>query len=159
MKAKRLFILLALAAVAMLSACNKYEVYEGVLLYQRDFNVKSTDWSVLEATDASGNPNGGYILSVKLNVPEITQKVVEYGQVTVSRKLYDEKGNVYWTPLPCSRAEAIDYNTEKEYLYSTYLDYEWGYGNVDVFFTATDLYVDENKDNRPAMELRVTVMI
>ena len=49
----------------------------------------------------------------------------------------------------------MDYGTEDEYLYSTYLDFEWGLGYVMVFYTATDFKLDEEGD--PAMDLRVTV--
>lgn len=154
MKANRI-ILLALAAAALLSSCTKryYTVEEGTQMSHFDFSIKSNDW-LLE--DAEG---GGYLLSVKLDVPAITREVVDYGTITVARRLSDGKGNIYWTPLPCVRAESIDYGTSDEYLYSTYLDYEWTVGSVYVYFTATDLYVEPDKADWPSMDLRVTVML
>ena len=55
------------------------------------------------------------------------------------------------------RAESENYGTEQELLYSTYLDYEWTVGNVYVYFTTTDFYVDPDKAAWPDMDLRVTI--
>ena len=165
---KYLAILLALSGAALLSGCTKeyYEVNEGVEMYMRDFEISSDSWDATDALGQNGEPNGGLLLYIPLKVPEITDKVVSYGNVTVSRKLYDN-GKVFWTPLPCSRAEALRYGETDEYFYSTYLDYEWGVnkqgeGIVTVYFTATDLEIEtDDKGNiiGPEMELRVTVMI
>jgi hypothetical protein len=149
--ARLLVILLTLAGSALFTGCTKeyYVVNEGVEMYQRDFKVKPSDWKVEEAPVDLDN---AYLLSVKLNVPEITQQVVDNGNVTVSRRLTDDSGNTYWTPLPVVRAE---YAAGDDLLYSTYLDYEWGLGTVFVYFTATDFVVGEE----PEMTLRVTAWI
>ena len=137
MKAKRI-LLLATAALALLSlsSCGKeyYIEDEGVHL-----------------------GNGARLLSVMLNVPQITKDVVNYGSVTVSRRLFDNNGNTFWTPLPAVRAESENYGTSEEVLYSTYLDYEWTTGQVYVYFTATDFYVDPDRATWPDMDLRVTI--
>lgn len=156
MKAKRI-LLLTVAALALLSvsSCTKryYEEYyiegDGVQMKQIDFTIRSTDWEVQELD------GGACLIYRQLDVPQITSNVVNYGDVTVSRKLKDANGNVVWTPLPCVRAQYMDYGTVDEYLYSTYLDFEWGLGYVMVFYTATDFKLDEEGD--PAMDLRVTV--
>ena len=149
--ARFLVILLTLAGSALFTGCTKeyYVVNEGVEMYQRDFKVKPSDWKVEEAPVDLDN---AYLLSVKLNVPEITQQVVDNGNVTVSRRLTDDSGNTYWTSLPVVRAE---YAAGDDLLYSTYLDYEWGLGTVFVYFTATDFVVGEE----PEMTLRVTAWI
>lgn len=152
MKTSRfLVILLTLAGAALLTGCTKeyYVVNEGVEMYQRDFNVKSSDWIEEEADVDLEN---AHLLSIKLSVPEITQKVVDYGNVTVSCKLKDDKGNTYWTPLPAVRA---DYASEDNLLFSTYLDYEWGLGTVFIYFTATDFMIGE----KPETTFRVTAWI
>lgn len=148
---KCLAILLALAGSALMTSCTKeyYVVNEGVEMYQRDFTVKSSDWIEEEADVDLEN---AHLLSVKLSVPEITQKVVDYGNVTVSCKLKDDKGNTYWTPLPAVRA---DYAPGDDLFFSTYLDYEWGAGTVLIYFTATDFMIGE----KPEMTFRVTAWI
>ena len=164
MKTSRfLVILLTLAGAALLTGCTKeyYQINEGVEMYQRDFNVKSSDWKAIDATDQWGEPNGGLVLCVELTVPEITKDVVNYGQVTVTRRLEDN-GETFWTPLPLSRAEALRYGESDEYFYSTYMDFEWGYQTVYVYFTATDLEIetdDKGKPIGPEVSLRVTVWI
>ena len=154
MKAKRI-LLLATAALALLSisSCGKeyYVQDDGVQMQHIDYTVYGTDWQIQELN------NGGRLLSVLLNVPQITKDVVNYGSVTVSRRLFDDNNNIFWTPLPAVRAESVDYGTETEILYSTYLDYEWTTGQVYVYFTATDFYVDPDKATWPDMELRVTI--
>ena len=152
MKASRcLVILLALAGMATFTSCTKeyYVVNEGVEMYQRDFTVKSSDW-VVEKADV--DLEDAYLLSVQLNVPEITRKVVENGNVTVSCMLKDKNGNTYWTPLPAVRA---DYEAADNLFFSTYLDYEWGAGTVFIYFTATDFMIGE----KPEMTFRVTAWI
>lgn len=149
---KCLAILLALSGAALLTGCTKeyYVVNEGVEMYQRDFNVKGSDW-VKE--DAPVDLEDAYMLTVKLDVPEITRKVVEHGNVTVSRRLKNEEtGEIYWIPLPAVRAE---YAPSDDLFYSTYLDYEWGLGTVIVYFTATDFVIGD----QPGMTLRVTAWL
>ena len=154
MKAMRI-LLLATAALALLSlsGCGKDHliVEDGVQMEHIDYTVYGKDWEVQELN------NGGRLLSVLLNVPQITRNVLNYGSVTVSRRLMDDNGNTFWTPLPAVRAESEDFGTENQVLYSTYLDYEWTTGRVYVYFTATDFYVDPDKTTWPDMDLRVTI--
>ena len=154
MKAKRI-LLLATAALALLSlsSCGKeyYIQDDGVQMKHIDYTVYSNDWEVQELSD------GGRFLSVMLNVPQITKDVVNFGSVTVSRRLFGDNGNTFWTPLPAVRAESLNYGTAEEVLYSTYLDYEWTTGQVYVYFTATDFYVDPDTATWPDMDLRVTI--
>jgi len=160
---KCLVILLALAGAALFTGCTKeyYQINEGVEMYQRDFNVKSSQWEAIDATDQWGVPNGGLVLCVELNVPEITKDVVDFGTVTVSRRL-EEDGQTFWTLLPLSRAEALRYGESDEYFFSTYMDYEWGFQTVYVYFTATDLEIETDEKGNPVgpeVSLRVTAWI
>lgn len=164
MKANRLFFF-AVTAVVLLCSCTK-ESYFGDLTYDRDygrssdkgvtmshydFTVESIDWQLATASDGSS-----YLVAV-LNVPEITARVVNDGSVTVSRGYTDDDGYTVWTPLPMVRAQAMDYNTDTEYLYSEYLDFEWTEGAVYIYFTATDLFVDDDPSHWPEFYLRVTI--
>ena len=165
MKANRLF-LFAVTAVVLLSSCTKEFYFEdlydgrssgrtsnksGVTMSHYDFTVHSNDWRVATADDGSS------YLFATLTVTEIDAKVVSNGMVTVSRGYTDDDGYTVWTPLPMVRAQALDYNTEDEFLYSEYLDFEWTEGYVYIYFTATDLFVDEDQSVWPEYKLRVTV--
>ena len=156
MKANRI-LLLMLSATMLFSACTKKYyteeiIVDGVQLKYYDFNITNKDWSKIEVLD------NGFILSVKLDVPAITESVVNKGSVMISRQLMDDNNNIYWTPLPVIRAEAENYGTDDVILYSTYLDYEWTKGTVYVYFTATDFFVEDDKSYWPNMVLRVAVM-
>ncbi len=152
MKAKKILLLAAAAfAIFTVSSCKKeyYVTEDGLQMSHIDYTIKSTDWQV-QALE-----NGASWIYVQLDVPQIVKNVVDYGSVTVSRRLFDENNKTVWTPLPCVLPQALDYGTENEYLYSNYLDYEWGVGYVMVYYTATDFKLDEGGD--PEMDLRVTI--
>ena len=166
MKANRLF-LFAVTAVVLLSSCTKEFYFDdvhagrtsgrtndnsGVAMYHYDFTVQSGDWQLVTAQDGSS------YLFAALPVTEIDAKVVSDGMVTVSCGYTDNDGYTVWTPLPMVRARAMDYNTEDEFLYSEYLDFEWTEGYVYIYFTATDLFVDDDQAAWPEFDLRVTVM-
>lgn len=151
MKAKKILLLAAAAfAIFTVSSCKKeyYVTEDGLQMSHIDFTVKSTDWTEVEEADGSS------WLSVQLDVPQITKNVVDYGMVTMSRRLFDENNKTVWIPLPVVTAEATGYGTEEQYLYSTYLDFEWSVGYVMVYYTGTDLMLD---DVNPDMDLRVTI--
>lgn len=155
MKAHRILLLL-LATATLFSSCTKQyvteNIIEGAQLKHYMYDIKSGDWSKIEILD------NGFMLSVKLKVPNITASVVQKGNVMVSRQLTGDNNQIYYTPLPVVRAEAENFGTENVILYSTYLDYEWTEGEVYIYFTATDFYVDPDRDYWPNMILKVTVM-
>ena len=155
MKAQRLLLLL-LAATTLFSSCTKRyyneTIVEGTQLKHYMYDIKYQDWDKIEVLD------DGFILSVQLNVPNITASVVQNGNIMVSRQLTGDNNQTYWTPLPVVRAEAENFGTDNVILYSTYLDYEWTEGKVFIYFTATDFYVDPDRQYWPNMVLKVTVM-
>jgi len=163
MKASRL-LFSAVTAVVLLSSCTKESYFgdmsygqtgrsndRGVTMSHYDYTVKSNDWELATGSDGSS------YLSAVLSVPEIDARVVSDGSVTVSRGYTDDDGYTVWTPLPMVRAQALDYNTDSEYLYSEYLDFEWTEGAVYIYFTATDLFVEDDSSNWPEYYLRVTI--
>ena len=165
MKANRLF-LFAVTVVMLLSACSKEFYFDdfsndrsngrsdekGVTMSHYDYTVHATDWQLAEAEDGSS------YLCALLSVPEIDSRVVSGGSVTVARGYVDDDGYTVWTPLPMIRPQALDYNTDSEYLYTEYLDFEWTEGYVYIYFTATDFFVDDNQSNWPEYYLRVTIL-
>lgn len=151
MKTKRILIGLIAAGVLLATGCTKeyyteeYTIYEGLDMTLIDFNVKSANWQIWDVPN--GNDDEGYFEAV-LEVPEITQEVVDQGVVMVYRR-YDE--NV-WTPLPAMRTE----KTEDGLYYTTYVDYEWQKGQISIFVTASDLFAGENPGN---MSFRVAIQL
>lgn len=151
MKARTFLLFLLVPALLLVSACTKkyyteqYTIVEGLDMTLIDFNVKSANWQIWDVPN--GNDDEGYFEAV-LEVPEITQEVVDQGVVMVYRR-YDE--NV-WTPLPAMRTE----KTEDGLYYTTYVDYEWQKGQISIFVTASDLYAGENPGN---MSFRVAIQL
>ncbi len=148
--AKYLMAILSVCALSV--ACTKdyyIEGDDGVQMSHIDYTIRSNDWTVVELE------GGASYVGVRLNVPQITKNVFNYGTVTVSRLLKDEDGTSVWTPLPVVSAEYVDYGTDDQQLYSTILDFEWGLGFVTVYYTATDFMLDEGGE--PDMDLRVTI--
>lgn len=149
-------LLLAFLALALLcTSCIKRYVTEeyytneyitqGMGMVLVDFNIKANQWVLDE--------EGGYY-SVTLNVPQITADVVQKGTVTVSRRLTDASSNSpFWTPLPIVRANN-EPDEQGNYFYSTYIDFEWSVGTVNVFVTATDFYTEQSPEE---MFFRVAV--
>lgn len=135
MKAKRILIGLLAAASLLATGCTKeyytqqYTVVEGLGMTLVDFNIKNNNWAVRDVVN--GNADEGYFQAT-LEVPEITQDVVDQGIVMVYRRYEDG----VFTPLPSMLTE----KTEDGLYYTTYVDFEWSKGKVNIFVTASDLY-------------------
>lgn len=150
MKVHRILIGL-LAAGVLATGCTKeyyteqYTIVEGLDMTLIDFNVRSNDWSVWNVEN--GNDDEGYFQAT-LAVPEITKDVVEKGVVIVHRRYEDGVS----TPLPAMRTE----KTEDGLYYTTFVDYEWAQGVINIFVTATDLYAGTNPGD---MSFRVAIQL
>ena len=152
MRALKLIPLLAIALLA--SACTKEYVtkeyiteetiIQGADMSLIDFNVKSSNWY----------EGDGYYEAI-LDVPDITKEVVNNGNVQVSRR-YTEGGSTIWTPLPAMRVsmEVLDDGTE--FYYTTFIDFEWSEGRVNIYVTTTDLYTGYNPGD---MSFRVAIVM
>ena len=150
MKVHRILIGL-LAAGLLATACTKeyyteqYTIVEGLDMTLIDFNVKSTNWSIWDVEN--GNDDEGFF-QASLEVPEITQKVVDEGVVMVYRRYEDGVS----TPLPAMRTE----KTEDGLYYTTFVDYEWAKGVINIFVPAADLYAGQNPGD---MSFRVAIQL
>ena len=113
-----------------------------------DFTVKNANWSYREVE--YGNPDEGFFEAV-LEVPEITKEVVNKGAVMVYRR-YDEASGTVFCPLPAQRTE----KTEDGLYYTTFVDFEWSLGRVNIFVTATDLYAGATPGD---MNFRVAIQL
>ena len=78
-------------------------------------------------------------------MPAITRQIVRNGNVQVSRCYmgYTEDEDV-WTPLPAMRVEVTEGIDGGDYYFTTYTDYEWSAGTVNIFVTTSDLYTEDS---------------
>ena len=136
MRTKRLFIPL-LAAALFATSCSKeyinkeYTVIEGMQTQIVDYVVRASNWTL----------NNGYYEAL-LEVPEITRTVVNEGNVLVSRK-DDDNGRFIFTALPAMRTECILVDGH-DYFFTTFTDYEWSQGRVNIYVTTSDLDTSDN---------------
>ena len=136
------FLLPLAAVLLMASGCTKeyvtkqyvteQKIIQGMDMSLIDFEVESKNWTQLLVENL--NDDEGYFEAI-LEVPEITDEVIKKGLVLVYECL--EEG--IWTPLPAQRTErtTVDGNP---FNYSTFTDFEYQKGQVNVFVTTTDLY-------------------
>lgn len=140
---KRFLIPLA-AVLLMATGCTKeyvtkqyvtQQVMGGMDMSLIDFEVKSENWTQRYMDNL--NDDEGYYEAI-LQVPEITEEVIKKGLVLVYERL--EEG--IWTPLPAQRTEraTVDGNP---FNYTTFTDFEYQKGQVNVYVTTTDLYAGQ----------------
>ena len=139
------FLLPLAAVLLMASGCTKeyvtkqyvteQKIIQGMDMSLIDFEVKSENWTQRHMDNL--NDDEGYYEAI-LQVPEITDEVIKKGLVLVYERL--EEG--IWTPLPAQRTErtTVDGNP---FNYTTFTDFEYQKGQVNVFVTTTDLYAGE----------------
>ena len=139
------FLLPLAAVLLMASACTKeyvtkqyvteQKIIQGMDMSLIDFEVKSENWTQRYMDNL--NDDEGYYEAI-LNVPEITEEVIQKGLVLVYERL--EEG--IWSPLPAQRTErdTVDGNP---FNYTTFTDFEYQKGQVNVYVTTTDLYAGQ----------------
>ena len=158
------FLIPLAAALLLATGCTKEyvtkqyvteQVVGGMDMSLIDFEVKSNNWTVWDVEN--GNDDEGYFEAV-LEVKEITKDVVEKGLVLVSRRYLD--GSKYiWTPLPAMRTEKTivkDGDTDIPLYFTTFTDFEWSEGKVNIYVTASDLFAGQNPGD---MYFRVAVQL
>ena len=153
---KRFLIPLA-AVLLMATGCTKeyvtkqyvtQQVMGGMDMSLIDFEVKNENWT--QRFIENGNDDEGYFEAI-LQVPEITDEVIQKGLVLVYERL--EEG--IWTPLPAQRTERTTVD-DKPFNYTTFTDFEYQKGQVNVYVTTTDLYAGEKPG---AKHFRVAVQL
>lgn len=140
---KRFLIPLA-AVLLMATGCTKeyvtkqyvtQQVVGGMDMSLIDFEVKNENWT--QRLVENGNDDEGYFEAI-LQVPEITDEVIQKGLVLVYERL-EGGNNSIWTPLPAqiTNRTTVDGNP---FNYTTFTDFEYQKGQVNVYVTTTDLY-------------------
>ena len=152
MKTRNLFFLLVTACLMAVGCTKEYitqqYITQGMDMTLIDFTVKNSNWQIRDVD--YGNDDEGYFQAV-LEVPEITRNVIEQGVVMVYRR-FNDGGSVIWTPLPAQRTE----KTEDGLYYTTFVDFEYSLGRVNIFVTATDLYAGATPGD---MSFRVAIQL
>lgn len=107
---------------------------QGTEMTYFDYDVRDSQWQLWD----------GYYCAT-LDVPAITRQIVRNGNVQVSRCYmgYTEDEDV-WTPLPAMRVEVTEGIDGGDYYFTTYTDYEWSAGTVNIFVTTSDLYTADS---------------
>lgn len=144
------FLLPLAALLLMAGGCTKeyvtkqyvteQNIVQGMDMSLIDFEVKSGNWT--QRYIDNGADDEGFFEAI-LQVPEITDEVIQKGLVLVYERL--EEG--IWTPLPAQRTERDTVDGEP-FNYTTFTDFEYQKGQVNVYVTTTDLYAGMNPGNK-----------
>ena len=143
---KYLFISLLAIVGAMFAAC---EVNDPTVMKTIDLSVKGNQWAV----DSLGFNKYFYYCS--FDVPELTEDVYNYGEISVNREYNSGTKNAYQVALPETtyRVDTIEGNP---YYYAQHIDYAYGIGFVEVFVTISDYYYDEYVPETMLFRLQMT---
>ena len=146
---KYLFISL-LAGMACMSSCT-YPTYvtEEIVGEECKFNKKTVELAVTRNLWDFDQSTGQFFCH--FDVPEITEKVYLYGEVSINREYNSGKKNAYQVALP-----ETSYKVEEEYdeetgelintfYYAQHIDYVYGIGFVEIFYTISDYYYPEGE--------------
>lgn len=154
------YLFLAVAVLSLIG-CNGKDGKDG-----RDGKDGLVNVAVIDL-DASGNgweyaslQSENYFVA-KFDMPEITNYIYDNGLVQVYREWGTGTAEAVQQVLPYSRHhEWLDEKNNAWNFYTETVDYEYGAGFLNIFYTASDFaYEDESTPTKPeAMHFRVQVM-
>ena len=137
MKKYLVICLFAVVAIGMTGCRNESVCY---------FNKKTVDLQVPQnkwAFDASAN-----MFYCHFDVPELTAKVYDYGEVSVNREYNSGTNKAYQVALPETsyKVEEVDNGdgTYSTFYYAQHIDYAYGVGFVEVFYTISDYFYGDD---------------
>lgn len=144
MKTKRFFLFLLFAAGLLMTGCTEKVIMPGgAQVVKLDYDVRASQWELY-----------GDCFRATLDVRDITSSVVARGKVDVSRCYRGElDGQDVLTPLPYIRTEMTEVDGN-DYIFTTFIDYEWYKGTVNIYVTTSDLFTEYNPGD---MSFRVYV--
>jgi hypothetical protein len=133
---KYVFIcLLAILAIGFTS-CNK----DSVPFHKEtiDLVVKADNWEFDEEAN---------MFFCRFEVPSLTEKVYNFGEVSVSREYNTGTPKAYQVILPETTYQAVDLDngdgTTTPYYYQQHIDYATAIGFIDIFCTISDFYYND----------------
>lgn len=121
----------------LLSGCEKGQPFHKKTI---DLTVTSAQWDF----DQSAN-----MFFCHFDIPELTENVYNYAEVSVSHEYNSGKNNAYQVALPetiYKVEEEVDTDgkpTGNKFYYQQHLDYAYGVGFVEVFCTISDFVYPE----------------
>lgn len=121
----------------LLSGCEKGQPFHKKTI---DLTVTSAQWDF----DQSAN-----MFFCHFDIPELTENVYNYAEVSVSHEYNSGKNNAYQVALP-ETIYKVEYevneatgDTTNTFYYAQHLDYAYGVGFVEVFCTISDYFYPE----------------
>lgn len=121
----------------LLSGCEKGQPFHKKTI---DLTVTSAQWDF----DQSAN-----MFFCHFDIPELTENVYNYAEVSVSHEYNSGKNNAYQVALP-ETTYKVEYevneatgDTTNTFYYAQHLDYAYGVGFVEVFCTISDYFYPE----------------
>lgn len=152
---KRLTYTLIFGAALLLTACQGKPGRDGLVNYYNiPVQVNANEWSYSNAED------NNYFYAV-INMPEITWDIYEHANVMVYREWDQGTSNAVQSPLPYVRHKEYlhDETTGTWGFYTETVDYEYTFGKLTIFYTASDFEYEVNTSITPEqMNFRVFIM-
>ena len=113
------------------------------------FNKKTVDLVVTQ--DKWTFDEGANMFFCHFNVPELTEQVYNYGEVSVTREYNSGTKNAYPVALP-ETSYTVEYENAENtgevlntFYYAQHVDYAFGIGFVEVFYTISDFFYPEGE--------------
>lgn len=111
-----------------------------------------------EAWQYSGMPDNNYFFAT-VKMPEITSTVYKKGLVKMYRSYDIDNENSTQMELPYVRLNEYIYGDNQKGFYTETVDYEFGVGNMSIYYTASDFdYEDDHSFVPEAMQFRCVIL-
>ena len=150
-----LFVALALVACKGKDGIDGKDGKDGLVnVAVIDLEVKANGWQY-------ANQNQDNYFMANFDMPEITNYIYDNGLVQVYREFGTNTANAIQQVLPCTRHhEWLDEVNNTWNFYTETIDYEYGVGFLNIFYTASDFaYETETTPTKPEdMHFRVQIM-
>ena len=124
-------ILFLFISSIILAGCNT-TIVSNLEMETIDVNVRANDWQYTHMSD------NNYFRCV-VEMPEITSKVFDQGEVKVYRKFYDKQNNDFFKHI----LPDVCHVKENQFLYTITVDYIYGVGWLEFNYRVSDFVYDE----------------
>jgi len=152
MRIKTLIIVLAALSLSLVS-CRKEEFNDyNFTMDTVVLNVKTSDW-------AYSNDNNNNFFYATFDMPEITRDVFENGLVKMYRVYDFNSTDAVQMEMPFTRHYEENVGDDEWVFYTESLDYEFGVGQISIYYTLSDFYYEIDTTISPdEMQFRCVIM-